>query len=128
MRKILVVDDSMVMRNMIRKVIENNQLAEVMEAKDADDALMKYQTFQPDVVTMDITMPGKSGIEAVKQIKSVDKNANIIMITAMGQKAMVVEALNEGARDFIVKPFEEEKLVSAINKIFKIINVLENRY
>lgn len=116
MKKVLIVDDAMFMRAAIRRIVENNGFEVVGEAENGQMAYKKYTELKPDVVTMDITMPEMNGIEALKKIKDVDVSANVIMISAMGQEVMVKEAILYGAKGFIVKPFEDDAVLSALNK------------
>ena len=117
MAKILVVDDATFMRMMLKDILTKAGHVIVGEAKDGNDAVAKYKEFKPDVVTMDITMPDKDGIEALREIRSYDPNAKVVMCSAMGQQAMVIEAIKNGAKNFVVKPFESEKVVEAIAKL-----------
>lgn len=114
---ILVVDDAAFMRMMIRDLLSKQGYNVVGEAENGAKAISKYKELSPDLVIMDITMPEMDGIEAVKSIKAIDSNANIIMCSAMGQQTMVMEAIKSGARDFIVKPFDAERFKSAIDKV-----------
>ncbi|SET41386.1 two-component system, chemotaxis family, response regulator CheY [Salinibacillus kushneri] len=114
--KVLIVDDAAFMRMMIKDILEKNNFEVVGEAQDGNEAVEKYQELQPDLVTLDITMPEKDGITALKEIKENDPNAKIIMCSAMGQQAMVIEAIQTGAKDFIVKPFQGDRVIEAINK------------
>ncbi|MEF2968980.1 response regulator [Paenibacillus sp. M1] len=115
--KILVVDDAAFMRLMLKNMLTKNGYEIVGEAENGQEAIEKYRALTPDLVTMDITMPVMEGVEAVRQIKSFDPDAKIIMCSAMGQQTMVVESLQAGARDFIVKPFQEERVLEAIRKV-----------
>ena len=117
MAKILIVDDAQFMRTMLSKLIEEEGHEVAGEAVNGIDAVQKYQELSPDMVTMDITMPEMDGIEAMKEIKKVDPGANIIVCSAMGQKPMVVEALEAGAKDFIVKPIKPKKVKEALANI-----------
>lgn len=114
--RILVVDDAAFMRMMLKDILTKNDFEIVGEAEDGKKALEKYKELQPDLVTMDITMPEMDGIEAVKQIKNFDPEAKIIMCSAMGQQAMVIDAIQAGALDFIVKPFQPERVIEAVRK------------
>jgi two-component system chemotaxis response regulator CheY len=114
--RIMVVDDAAFMRCVIKSIIEKTEHEVIGEATNGKEALDKYKEVRPDLVTMDITMPDYSGIDGVKFIKKFDNNAKIIMVSAMGQKEMVLEAIQEGAIDFIVKPFTADKLIETINK------------
>jgi two-component system, chemotaxis family, chemotaxis protein CheY len=114
--KILIVDDAAFMRMMIKDILSKNGFEVVGEAADGNQAVEKYKELSPDLVTMDITMPEKDGIAALKEIKAVDENAKIIMCSAMGQQAMVIDAIQAGAKDFIVKPFQADRVIEAIQK------------
>lgn len=117
MAKVLIVDDATFMRMMIKDILEKNGFEIVGEASNGLKAVELYKSEKPDVVTMDITMPDMDGIEAVKEIKSFDPNAKIVMCSAMGQQSMVMDAIRAGARDFIVKPFQADRVLEAINKV-----------
>lgn len=115
-KKVLITDDTAFMRMTLKNVIEKNGFQVVGEAGDGEDAIQKYKDLRPDLVTMDITMPKMDGITAIKEIMKVDPNARIIVCSAMGQKPMVIEALNAGAKDFLVKPFDAERVIEALKK------------
>lgn len=114
--RILVVDDSMFMRGMLRGILEDGGFSVIGEAENGMDALQKYVELKPDLVTMDITMPDMTGLEAVKAIRQVDGDAKIIMCSAMGQNAMVMEAIKNGALDFIIKPFKASTVLEAVRR------------
>ncbi|WP_409294367.1 response regulator [Peribacillus sp. SCS-26] len=114
--RILIVDDAAFMRMMIKDILTKNGYDVVAEAADGQQAIEKYKEHQPDLVTMDITMPEKDGIAALKEIKQSDPAAKIIMCSAMGQQAMVIDAIQAGAKDFIVKPFQADRVLEAISK------------
>ncbi|GLY10477.1 MULTISPECIES: response regulator [Bacillaceae] len=114
--RILVVDDAAFMRMMIKDILTKNGFEVVGEASDGAQAVEKYKELKPDLVTMDITMPEKDGISALKEIKADDPNARIIMCSAMGQQSMVIDAIQAGAKDFIVKPFQPDRVIEAISK------------
>ncbi|MGB9662310.1 MAG: response regulator [Moorellaceae bacterium] len=116
MAKVLVVDDAAFMRMMIKDILTKNGYEVVGEAGNGMQAVELYKELKPDVVTMDITMPEMDGITAVKAIKKLDPNARIIMCSAMGQQLMVTEAIKAGARDFIVKPFQADRVLQALQK------------
>ncbi|MNM70289.1 Chemotaxis protein CheY [compost metagenome] len=116
MSKVLIVDDAAFMRMMIKDILEKNGFEVVGEANNGLKAVELYKKESPDVVTMDITMPDMDGIEAVKQIKAFDPAAKVIMCSAMGQQSMVMDAIRAGAKDFIVKPFQAERVLEAIKK------------
>lgn len=115
MPRILVVDDAEFMRLRLSKLLASNGY-EVIEAADGQQAVERYRELKPDLVLMDITMPVMDGIAAVKGIKQVDPSATIIMCSALGQQSMVIEAVKAGAKDFVVKPFEPDKILAAIKK------------
>ncbi|WP_062105067.1 response regulator [Bacillus niameyensis] len=114
--RILIVDDAAFMRMMIKDILVKNGFEVVGEAADGAQAVEKYNELKPDLVTMDITMPEMDGITALKQIKATDPAAKIIMCSAMGQQAMVIDAIQAGAKDFIVKPFQADRVIEAIQK------------
>ena len=114
--KVLVVDDAAFMRMMIKAILTKNGYDVVGEAENGADAVAKYRELTPDLVTLDITMPEMDGLAALKEIRSFDSNAKIIMCSAMGQQAMVIDAIQAGAKDFIVKPFNAERVIEAVSK------------
>ena len=115
--RVLVVDDAAFMRMMVKDILSKNGYEVVGEAENGMKALEKYQELKPDLVTMDITMPEMDGVSAVKEIKKVDPNAKIVMCSAMGQQAMVIESIQAGAKDFIVKPFQADRVIEAVKKV-----------
>lgn len=117
--RVLIVDDAAFMRMMIRDILVKNGYEVAGEAANGSEAVLKYQELRPDVTTMDITMPEMDGITAVREIRKIDPNARIIMCSAMGQQAMVLDAIQAGARDFIVKPFQEDRVIDAIKKVLR---------
>ncbi|MBP2640095.1 MAG: response regulator receiver protein [Firmicutes bacterium] len=114
--RILVVDDAAFMRMMIKDILTKNGYEIVGEAENGLRAIEKFQELRPDLITMDITMPEMDGISAVKEIRKIDPSAKVIMCSAMGQQSMVIEAIQSGARDFIVKPFQPDRVLEAIRK------------
>ena len=114
--RILIVDDAAFMRMMIRDILTKNGFEVCGEASDGLQAIEKFKEVQPDLITMDITMPEMDGIHALKEIKKLDPNAKVIMCSAMGQQAMVIDAIQAGAKDFIVKPFQADRVIEAIKK------------
>jgi two-component system chemotaxis response regulator CheY len=114
--KVLIVDDAAFMRMMLRDILAKNGFEVVGEADNGKVAVQMYNELKPDVVTMDITMPEMDGIAAVKEIKSADPGAKVVMVSAMGQQAMVIEAIRSGAADFIVKPFQPDRVLEALGK------------
>ena len=119
MSKILVVDDAAFMRMRCTKMLSDSGF-EVAEAADGNQALAKYREFKPDGVLLDITMPELDGLATLKELIKMDPGARVAMVTAMGQQSMVMEALKSGARDFIVKPFEAERVLAAVRKIMEL--------
>ena len=115
-KNILIVDDAAFMRMMVKDILVKNGFIVVGEAQDGMEAVEKYKELSPDLVTMDITMPEMDGITALKQIKEINPGAKVIMCSAMGQQAMVIDAIQAGAKDFIVKPFQAERVIEAIQK------------
>lgn len=113
---ILVVDDASFMRMMIKDILTKNGFEVLGEAENGLKAVEKYKELNPELVIMDITMPEMDGIQAVKEIKKINGDAKIVMCSAMGQQAMVIEAIQAGAKDFIVKPFQADRVVEAVKK------------
>lgn len=116
-KNILIVDDAAFMRMMIKDILTKNGYNVVGEAENGTKAIEKYAEVKPDLVLMDITMPELDGIEALKKIKEADPAALIIMCSAMGQQAMVIESIQAGAKDFIVKPFQADRVLEAVKKV-----------
>ena len=116
MAKILIVDDAAFMRMMLKDILTKGGYEIAGEAADGVEAVAKYTELQPDLVTLDITMPNKDGIQALKDIKAADPNATCVMCSAMGQQEFVFQAIEAGALDFIVKPFDKERIKEAIRK------------
>ena len=117
MANILIVDDARFMRLTLAAILKKGNHHIVGEAESGKEAIELYDKFKPDLVTMDVTMPLMSGLEATKIIKDKYPDAKIIMCSAMGQQAMVIDAIQAGARDFIVKPFQADRVIEAINKV-----------
>jgi two-component system chemotaxis response regulator CheY len=116
-KKILLVDDAAFMRMMLKDILTKNGYAVIGEAENGAIAIEKFKELKPDLVILDITMPELDGIKAAKAIKTADANALIIMCSAMGQQAMVIESIQAGARDFIVKPFQPDRVLEAVKKV-----------
>ena len=116
-KNILIVDDAAFMRMMIKDILTKNGYNVIGEAENGAKAFEKYNELKPDLVLMDITMPEVDGIAALKKIKGADPNALIIMCSAMGQQAMVIVAIQGGAKDFIVKPFQPDRVLEAVKKV-----------
>lgn len=117
MTRVLIVDDAAFMRMMLKDILVKNGIEVVGEAVNGIEAVDKYNELMPDIVTMDITMPEKDGITAVKEIRAAHPQANVIMCSAMGQQPMVLEAIQAGAKDFVVKPFQADRVIDSINKV-----------
>lgn len=116
-KTVLVVDDGVFMRSLIRGMLENNHYTVVGEAEDGNAAVALYRELKPDLVTMDITMPNKDGLVALKEIMSIDAHASVVMVSALGQEQYVREAILSGAKSFIVKPFDESSLISIVESM-----------
>ncbi|MBP7347569.1 MAG: response regulator [Butyrivibrio sp.] len=116
-RNVLVCDDAAFMRMMIKDILTKNGYNIAGEAENGVKAIEKYNELKPDLVLMDITMPEMDGIQALKKIKEADAKATVIMCSAMGQQAMVIESIQAGARDFIVKPFQADRVLEAVKKV-----------
>lgn len=116
MAKILVTDDAAFMRMVIKKALAGLGHT-IVEATNGMEMLEKYKAEQPDLVTLDITMPEMDGLDAIKKLRQIDPKAKVIMCTAMGQQSMVLDAIQSGASDFIVKPFTDDRVVDAVTKL-----------
>ena len=116
-KNILICDDAAFMRMMIKDILTKNGYNIAGEAENGAKAVEKYAELKPDLVLMDITMPEMDGIQALKEIKAADPNATCVMCSAMGQQSMVIEAIQAGAKDFIVKPFQADRVIESIRKI-----------
>jgi len=117
MANVLVVDDAAFMRLTIKKILEENGHAMVGEASNGKEAVMQYEMLKPDVVILDITMPDMNGVQALNKIKEMDPDVKVIICSAMGNQQMIAQTIEGGAKDFVVKPFEPERLVAAVNKV-----------
>lgn len=116
MKTVLVVDDAAFMRVSIKNMISKHGFEVIGEAENGAVAVQKFNELSPDIVTLDITMPEMTGLEALKEIMKINPNAVVIMVSALGQESMVREAVMSGAKGFVVKPFKEDVIVSALNK------------
>lgn len=116
-KRILVVDDAIFMRNIIKDILAEEGYSIVGEAGNGEEAIEKCKALTPDIVTMDIVMPVMSGIEAVREIKKLNRNVKIVMCSALGQESLVMEAIEAGASDFITKPFKKEKVIEILKKL-----------
>ncbi|WP_163536534.1 response regulator [Gracilibacillus sp. YIM 98692] len=119
MAQVLIVDDAAFMRMQLKNIFTSLGHEVVGEAENGKQAAEMYKNLQPDLVSMDITMPEMNGVEATKEIKSEDDQATIVMCSAMGQQQMVLDAIKAGAKDFIVKPFTEERVKETLDKLFQ---------
>ncbi|WP_144510042.1 response regulator [Bacillus sp. FJAT-22090] len=117
MATVLVVDDAIFMRTTIKRMLEEHQFEVIGEASNGLEAIDMYKKLLPDVVTMDITMPGMTGIDAVKAIMAEYPHAKIVMVTALGQQKLIVDALESGAKDFITKPFNPDQIVQVLHNV-----------
>ena len=115
--RVMIVDDALFMRNILKDICVRAGFEVVAEADNGETALEMYREHRPDLVTMDIVMPKRSGIEALQDIMAEDPEARVVMVSALGQDSLVLEAVESGARDFIVKPFKEEKVIDVIRRV-----------
>ena len=116
-KRILITDDPAFMRLLLQKILTENGYEVVGEADNGKEAVRLFERHRPDLVTMDITMPILNGVEALKRIRAIDPDARVLMVSAMGQKNMVMQALREGAQGFLIKPFEKEKVLQAVAEV-----------
>ncbi|QSZ66288.1 response regulator [Methanofollis aquaemaris] len=117
MGKILIVDDTLFMRTLLKNILFSGGHTIVGEAENGEDAIAKYQELKPDLVTMDVVMPKKNGIEALQGIREIDPNAKVVMCTAVGQEQMVKLAVKSGAKGYIVKPFQAPKVLEEVKNV-----------
>lgn len=117
MAKIMVVDDAAFLRTMLKNILVQGGHEVIVEADNGEEAVQKYKTWRPDLVTMDITMPGMEGIEALKEIRKVDPNAKVVMCSAIGHREKILDAIHYGAKDFIVKPFQSARVLEAVERV-----------
>lgn len=120
MSKVLIVDDSSIMRMTLKRIVEKMGASSVREATNGNEAVSIYSRYKPDLVIMDITMPEKDGVNALKDIMALNRNAKIIMCSTNGQKKMVIDSIMAGAKDFILKPFHEDKVKDVVGKLLKV--------
>ncbi|MBO5987656.1 MAG: response regulator [Lachnospiraceae bacterium] len=118
-KSVMICDDAAFMRMMIRDILTKNGFVVAGEAENGIKAIEKYKEAKPDLVLMDITMPEMDGIQALKEIRKLDGNAKVVMCSAMGQQAMVIESIQAGAKDFIVKPFQADRVIEAVKKVLE---------
>lgn len=117
MKRILIVDDAAFMRKIIADILTKNGYEVAGEAENGEEAIKKYKELKPDLVTMDITMVGMSGLEALESIMEIDPSAKVVMCTAMSQQAIVIRAIQSGAKDFVVKPFNAERVLDVVGRV-----------
>ena len=117
MKKVLIVDDAAFMRMSLKKIMVENGFEVIGEAENGKEAVTKYNELQPDIVTLDITMPEMDGITALKAIMKIDPEANVVIVSAMGQESYVREAVMAGAKNFIVKPFNKEHVLKVLSSL-----------
>ena len=117
MKRVLIVDDAAFMRMSLKTILEKNGFQVVGEAENGSVAIKKYKELQPDIVTMDITMPEMDGIQALKEIRQFDSDSKVVMISALGQEVYVREAVMSGAKGFVVKPFKEDYVIQTLSKL-----------
>ena len=115
-KKLMIVDDVPVIRMMLKKILQNFGYDVVAEAGDGEDALKKYMEFKPDLVTMDLTMPDKDGIETMQEILRFDRSAKVVMVSAVDEQDSLLRAVRSGAVDYIVKPFDAQRVIAAVQK------------
>ncbi len=116
-KRVMIVDDALFMRNMLRGILEEDGYEVVAEAADGGEAVITYRDVRPDIVTLDIIMPVKNGIEALREIMAMDPNARVVICSAVGQESLVQKAQDVGARDFILKPFNPDRVKEVIRRI-----------
>jgi len=117
--RVMIVDDALFMRNVLKDIFVRAGFEVVAEADNGEDALPLYRQIAPELVTMDIIMPRRSGLDALRDIMAADPAARVIVVSALGQDALVLEAVEAGARDFIVKPFKESKVLEAVHRVME---------
>ena len=119
MANVLVVDDAAFMRLSIKQILEKNGHKMIAQAADGKEAIVKYTEYKPDVTILDITMPEMSGLDALAHIKQCDPNARVVICSALGQQEQLAKAIELGAKDFIVKPFDPDRMIAALNKVLE---------
>jgi two-component system chemotaxis response regulator CheY len=115
-KRVLITDDAAFMREMLREILTDGGYEVVAEAADGDETLARFREHHPDVITLDIVMPGKSGLDVLREITALDPSACIVMCSALGQEALVMEALEAGAKEYIIKPFKPDQVLGALNE------------
>ncbi len=117
--RVLIADDAAFMREMLRDILQDGGFEVVAEAEDGEEAVNQYREHDPDLVTLDIVMPRKSGLDALAELLELDSGACIVMCSALGQEALVADALEKGAKEYVVKPFKPEQVLAALNRALK---------
>ncbi len=115
-KRVLIADDAAFMREMLREILTEGGYEVVAEAADGEETLARFNEHHPDVVTLDIVMPGKSGLEVLRELTALHKGACVVMCSALGQEALVMEALEAGAKEYIIKPFKPDQVLGALNE------------
>ncbi len=115
-KRVLITDDAAFMREMLREIITEGGYEVVAEAADGEETLARFNEYHPDVVTLDIVMPGKSGLEVLRELTALHSGACVVMCSALGQEALVMEALEAGAKEYIIKPFKPDQVLGALNE------------
>lgn len=115
-RRVLIADDAAFMREMLRDILRDSDFEVVGEASNGDEAVSRFQELTPDLITLDIVMPGKSGLEVLSEMVAIDPGACVVMCSALGQEALVMEALEAGAKEYIIKPFKPDQVLGALNE------------
>lgn len=121
-KRVLIADDSKLMRRILARILSSAGYAVAAEAKNGVEAVSLYQKFKPDIVTMDIVMPGLDGLQALKVIKALDPNARVVMVSSIGQQDVIMEAIRAGAKDFLIKPFRRSQVLKTFTRIFNSLN------
>lgn len=121
-KRVLIADDSKLMRRIQARILSSAGYAVAAEAKNGVEAVSLYQKFKPDIVTMDIVMPGLDGLQALKVIKALDPNARVVMVSSIGQQDVIMEAIRAGAKDFLINPFRRSQVVKTFTRIFNSLN------
>ncbi|WP_276353873.1 response regulator [Cohnella caldifontis] len=121
MSSIMIVDDAAFLRAMLKEILVQGGHEVVTEASNGEEAVEKYKAFRPDLVTMDITMPVMEGLEALREIRKIDPKAKVVMCSAVGQRQLILDAIQSGAKDFIVKPFQSSRVLEAVNKALAVL-------
>lgn len=119
MSKILIVDDSMFMRSILKNILEKEKYQIIGEANNGNECIEKYKELKPDLITIDMIMPEMNGIDTVRKLMQINSKIKVIMVSAMGQQVLIEEALKAGAKNFIIKPFQPEKVIETIKQVLQ---------